>query len=261
MTTYRSTPIWLVTCLALLGTVACGDPSGPQTSSSSNWLRCATDAQCDNVGLAATCAPDGYCSSSDTGKRLEQTLVFQDEFDKGQLDSENFRYETGYSVRNGDAETYTSRAQNVSFVDGELVLTARAEQFGSASFTSGSVETAGLKAWKYGRIEVTLLAPDGTGTAPAIWLLPTNPGKDFIVCESATDCTTGSWPAWGDIVLMTVRSEKPNDVLHTASYAKEDATLGTLTRGQGGGTTHLGASVAAGYHDYAVDWGPQRIDW
>jgi beta-glucanase (GH16 family) len=90
--------------------------------------------------------------------------------------------------------------------------------------------------------------------------LPQNPGQDFTVCSAANDCTTGSWPAWGDIVVMTVRSEHPTEVLHTASYAKEDATLG-LTRGQGGATTDLGAPVSDGYHDYAISWGPRRVEW
>ena len=257
----RSASLWLAAWLALFGAVACGDPGEPQSSSSSNWLRCTSDAQCDNFGVDATCAADGYCAASASGSKVMQTLVFQDEFEGDALSSDNFRYETGYSLRNGDAETYTSRPENVSLVDGELVITARAEQFGSASFTSGSIETADAKSWKYGRFEVNLRAPDGAGTAPAIWLLPKSPGKDFTVCSSPTDCTTGSWPAWGDIVVMTVRSERPNEVLHTASYAKEDAALGKLTRGQGGATTDLGESVAAAYHDYAIEWGPRRIDW
>ena len=260
MITKRPVRLWLTFCVLSLSAVACGDPSEPQSSSSSNWLHCVSDAQCDNLSVPAVCGADGYCATAG-GNKVEQALVFQDEFDGDSLNLNNFRVETGYSLRNGDAETYTSRPENVALVGGELVLTARAESFGSAQYTSGSIETAGLKSWKYGRFEANMLVPAGAGTAPAFWLLPQSPGKDVTVCSSATACTTGSWPAWGDIVVMTVRSEQPNQVLHTASYAKEDATLGTLTRGQGGATTDLGESVAAGYHDYAISWGPRRVDW
>ena len=245
--------------LASLVAVACGDPSEPQSSSSSNWLHCVTDAECDNLSIESTCGADGYCVAP-AGNKVEQALVFQDEFDGPALDLNNFRYETGNSVRNGDAETYTSRPVNVALSNGELVLTARAETFGSAKYTSGSIETAGLRSWQYGRFEASMLAPAGTGSAPAFWLLPQNPGSDQTVCSALNTCTTGSWPAWGDIVVMTVRSQSPTEVLHTASYAKADAALG-LTRGEGGATTDLGQSVATGYHDYAINWGPRRIEW
>jgi len=242
-----------------LAVVGCGDPGEPQSSSSSNWLRCSSDAQCDNLSVAATCGADGFCASSG-GAKIEQTLVFQDEFEDASLNPANFKPETGYSLRNGDAEAYTSRPENVKLEGGELVLSARSETFGSAKFTSGSVETNGLQSFTYGRFEASILAPTGAGTGPTFWLLPQDPGSDKTVCNTADDCTTGSWPAWGDIVVMTVRSEQPTHVLHTASYAKEDATLG-LTRGQGGATTELAAPVSDGYHDYAIEWGPKRIDW
>jgi beta-glucanase (GH16 family) len=60
---------------------------------------------------------------------------------------------------------------------------------------------------------------------------------------------------------MTVRSEQPAAVLHTSSYATPDEASGQLVRGQGGGTTTLESSVATEYHDYAVEWGPERTDW
>ncbi len=245
--------------LVALALAGCGDPSEPQSSSSSNWLRCTSDAQCDNLSVAATCGSDGFCASTGGGK-IEQSLVFQDEFDDAGLNPDHFKPETGNSLRNGDAETYTSRPENITVEGGELVLTARSETFGSAKFTSGSVETNGLQSFSYGRFEASILAPTGAGTGPTFWLLPQDPGADKTVCAALDDCTTGSWPAWGDIVVMTVRSEQPSQVLHTASYAKQDATLG-LTRGQGGGTTELGAPVSDGYHDYAIEWGPKRIEW
>jgi beta-glucanase (GH16 family) len=60
---------------------------------------------------------------------------------------------------------------------------------------------------------------------------------------------------------MTVRSEAPSTVYHTASFAMPDANLGTLTRGEGGGHTTLSTSVASAFHDYALTWTPSRIEW
>lgn len=241
--------------------LACGEPSGePQSSSSSNWLRCESDADCQNLGVEATCNPAGYCAGED-GAELSQQLVLEPDFTTSAIDTETFGFETGVSIRNGDAEAYTDRAENASQEDGDLVLTARAEAFDGADYTSASLTTQGKKSFGYGRFEARIQAPDGAGTAPAFWLLPEKPGKDVEVCSAQDACTSGSWPAWGDIVIMTVRSETPTTVYHTASFAMPDAELGTLTRGEGGGHTSLEGSVASDFHDYAVTWSPSRIEW
>ena len=243
---------------AVLAT-ACGEPSGPSSSSSSHWLRCEADADCDNLPLPATCGGDGYCVSGT--RKVEQTVVFEDDFEGAALDASSFQPELGFSVRNGDAEYYTDRPDNVALEGGELVITARAEDYEDAAFTSGSIETRGLRSWTYGRFEARILAPTGRGCGPAFWLYPESDVPPVRVCSDADTCTEGTWPAWGDIVVMTVRSDAPNDVLHTASFATPDATLGELVRDEGGGTTTLEAPVSAEYHDYAVVWGPRRIEW
>ncbi len=253
----RSVPI-LIVALAVLGT-ACSDPGGPSASSSSHWLTCETDSDCDNLSLPASCGSDGYCVSA-TGK-IEQSVVFEDEFDGDTLDSSSYLPESGFSIRNGDLEYYTDRPENVALDSGELVLTARAEAYEEAMFTSASIETRSLKSWTYGRFEARILAPTGRGCGPAFWLYPETDAAPVRVCTSADACTEGTWPAWGDMVVMTVRSEQPSEVLHTASYATPDDTLGELVRGEGGGTTSLEQPASADYHDYAMLWGPERIDW
>jgi beta-glucanase (GH16 family) len=251
---------WVAAWLGL-GAIGCSEPTAePQSSSSSNWLRCESDADCENLGVEATCNRAGYCAGAD-GAELSQQLVLEPDFTATEIDPNVFGFETGASIRNGDAEAYTDRAENAAQEDGELVLTARAEAFEGAEYTSASLTTQGKRSFGYGRFEARIQAPDAAGTAPAFWLLPENPGKDVEVCSAADACTSGSWPAWGDIVIMTVRSETPTTVYHTASFATPDAQLGTLTRGEGGGHTTLSSSVASAFHDYAVTWTPSRIEW
>ena len=245
-------------CIALSAVLAaCGEPDA---SSSSHWLTCNKTTDCANFPGATSCGADGFCEGAD-GHKVREALVFEDTFDKGPLDAQTFAYETGYSIRNGDAEDYTSRASNVFIDNGELVLQANAEALEQAQYTSGSISTQGLKSFTYGRIAARMLVPDGAGVGPAFWMLPESPGDPLNVCDDAGTCTTGEWPAWGDIVIMTIRSERPNMVLHTSSYATFDATAMQYVRGQGGGTETLPESAGAAYHEYAVEWGPQRIDW
>jgi len=240
-----------------LSVSACGEPDA---SSSSHWLSCQKNADCSNFPGESVCGGDGYCQGAD-GHRVQQNLVFEDTFGESSLDTTRFAYETGYSIRNGDAEAYTMNASNVFIQNGELVLQANAEALGQAQYTSGSIDTQGLESFTYGRIAARMLVPVGTGVGPAFWMLPESPGDPVYVCEDSGNCVTSDYPAWGDIVIMTIRSEAPTQVLHTASYATFDAAKMQYVRGQGGGTETLPASAGAAYHEYAVEWGPARIDW
>jgi beta-glucanase (GH16 family) len=247
-----------VVCIAVsIGLVACGEPDA---SSSSHWLVCSKDPDCANFPGATMCGGDGFCEGAD-GHKVTQALVFEDTFDQGPLNSQNFAYETGFSIRNNDAEDYTARPSNVFIDNGELVLEANAETLDQAQYTSGSIDTQGLKSFTYGRIAARILVPDGAGVGPAFWMLPEAPGDPVTVCDDTGKCVSAEWPAWGDIVIMTIRSETPNQVLHTSSYATWDGATMQYLRGQGGGTQTLPESAGAAYHEYAVEWGPERIDW
>jgi beta-glucanase (GH16 family) len=91
-------------------------------------------------------------------------------------------------------------------------------------------------------------------------MLPVEPGAPEYACVDDGTCFENTWPAWGDITIMAARSENPDQVMMGINYATDDGS---------GGLTHLGdfaevpvtPTVAADYHVYAIEWGPQRIDW
>ena len=92
-------------------------------------------------------------------------------------------------------------------------------------------------AQKYGVFAMSAKLPGGKGIWPAFWLLPADK----------------SWPP--EIDVMEVVGIEPSTLyttLHTNIPSKETA------HGQGT-DTHLDLSAA--FHEYAVDWGPERIDW
>ncbi|HSC87246.1 MAG TPA: glycoside hydrolase family 16 protein [Polyangiaceae bacterium] len=242
-----------------LGLAGCSP--GPSTSSSSHWLSCEEDADCSVWGEGVSCGAEGLCVRGGEAMATHQLLA--EEFD-GPLDPVTFGYEEGASVRNGDAEFYTARAENVFTDEGALVLRALAESYEGSEYTSGSVTTQGRFSFTHGVVEARIWAPDGVGTGPAFWLMPESPGPAEFYCPDPTDqasCLEAQWPVWGDIVVMTTRSESPTHVIQSSSYGTFDDALGAVVRGEQGGTTILSDSVASGYHDYAVVWGPRRIDW
>ena len=239
--------------------VACGGKSGSSASSSTHWLACQVDSDCGNLSAGALCGDDGFCTTS-SGARLELQLVYSDEFDEATFDGTRFGYETGVGIRNDEAQAYTDRPENVNLDAGDLVLTASAEQFDGATFTSGSVNSEGLFSFTFGRVEARLSAPIGRGCSAAFWMLPENPTPAVQSCIDELACYSGTWPAWGDITIANLQSQLPGQVLGTVSYGVWDDGLEGVTHGVYSGQD---ASVddATAYHVYALEWGPSRIDW
>jgi len=175
------------------------------------------------------------------GVDVEYTdLVWSDEFDTdGAPNASNWTYDLGAGGwGNGEAQTYTSDAANVSVSDGTLKITAKAE---GAGYTSARIKTQGLFEFTYGRVDVRAKLPVGGGTWPAIWML----GANF---------PTAGWPDCGEIDIMEAIGNDPGYVqsaIHTPSSF--GATVNVES------TTVTDASDA--FHVYSVNWSPNQISF
>ena len=92
-------------------------------------------------------------------------------------------------------------------------------------------------AQKYGVFAISAKLSSGKGTWPAFWLLPADK----------------SWPP--EIDIMEVIGREPS-VLYTTvhtNFPKKETANGRGT------DTHI--NLSASFHEYAVDWGPDKIDW
>src|SRR5690349_12377319 len=78
----------------------------------------------------------GCKSSSDAGKASDgYQLVWSDEFDGNAVDLKNWNYETGgHGWGNHEQQYYTDK--NASIEDGNLVITAKAQQIDTSRYTS-----------------------------------------------------------------------------------------------------------------------------
>ena len=147
-------------------------------------------------------------------------LVWSDEFSKpGRPDPANWRFEHGF-VRNQELQWY--QESNAWVEGGRLVVEGRRERVpnpayeaGSkdwrkaretAEYTSACMETRGLHAWKYGRIEVRAKIAAKPGLWPAIWTLGVErpwPGngevdvleyyQDSILANTVYGVGSGTW--------------------------------------------------------------------
>ncbi|MFO7610447.1 MAG: family 16 glycosylhydrolase [Candidatus Krumholzibacteriia bacterium] len=175
------------------------------------------------------------------------SLVWSDEFDGTALDTGDWNYDVGTGCPNlcgwGNNELQYYRTQNVAVTGGNLVITARDESYGGASFTSGKVHTRGKRSFLYGRFEMRAKLPTGGGMWPAFWMMP-------------QDDAYGGWASSGEIDIMESANATTSvgGALHFGGQWPENTSTG-------GSTTLGGASFADDFHVYAVEWEPDQIRW
>jgi len=178
-------------------------------------------------------------------------LVWADEFDGvGLPDPQKWNYDKGRGCPslcgwgNNEPQFYTwDRKENARVINGELIIEARKENFEGTTYTSARLTTKQKGDWKYGRIEVKAQLPNGLGTWPAIWMLP-------------TENQYGGWPKSGEIdIAETVGYQK--DTLHQTIHT--DAYNGMYNTQR----TRLVPLAAHGkkYHVFAIEWSADRIEY
>jgi hypothetical protein len=194
--------------------------------------------------LILTTSPDG--TVGDGGEEEEAfvseftNLVFSDEFDGDDLDTDIWNYEIGNGTNgwgNGEAQFYTE--DNVKVQDGNLVITARREAESGFDFTSGRITTQDNYDFTFGRVEARAKLPEGGGTWPAIWML----GANFDVV---------GWPETGEIDIMEWIGNNPDEISSALHFP-----------GNSGGNPVYGTTpvqnATSVFHTYAVEWTQDNI--
>ena len=179
-------------------------------------------------------------------------LVWTDEFngpDGSGVDPGKWSIVTGGNgFGNKELESYTARRENLRIEGGHLVVEARQEPYTGADgiarpYTSGRLETQGRFATTYGRIEARMKLPSGKGIWPAFWMLGDQ--------SEAKD-----WPARGEIDIIEGIGEpgKVYSTIHGPGYSGAHGP-------QGHYEFPAGEAVDTGFHTYALDWSPNRLQF
>lgn len=183
---------------------------------------------------------------SGTQNDTDRELLWSDEFETDGLpDPNKWSYDVGgHGWGNNELEYYTKdRLENARVEDGKLIIEARQEAYEGSNYTSARLVTKNQGDWQYGRVEVKAKLPQGRGTWPAIWMLPTKN-------------TYGGWPRSGEIDIMEHVGFDPGKVhgtVHTEAY---NHTKGT----QKGGNRMVPDAMDA-FHVYAIEWSAEKIDF
>lgn len=167
-------------------------------------------------------------------------LVFEQEFEAGALNTSIWNYEIGNGEDgwgNQEAQYYTE--DNVSVVEGNLVITAKAESTNGFDYSSSRITTKGNFEFTYGRVDVRAQLPSGGGVWPAIWML----GADF---------DQVGWPESGEIDIMEYKGNEP-DVVHGTLHFPGNFGGDAITE-----TTTV-ENAESEFHLYSVEWTEDKI--
>ncbi len=135
---------------------------------------------------------------------------------------------------NGEAQFYLP--QNASASGGLLRIRAERQSVGGRPYTSARINTDNTFEQQYGRFEARMKVPAGRGYWPAFWLLP----------------ASGAWPP--EIDVMEILGHQTSTVYMTQHFGPTSAPANF-------GGSFTGPDFAADFHDFAVEWSPNRIDW
>lgn len=175
-------------------------------------------------------------------------LVWADEFDyTGLPDSTKWSYDVGgHGWGNEELQYYTNkRMENARVENGKLIIEARKENYEGNDYTSARLITKHKGDWTYGKIKIRAKLPQGTGTWPALWMLPTQ----WIY-------GSGDWPDVGEIDIMEHVGYDEGVIhgtIHTHDFNHMDGT-------QKSGQTIVEDAVDA-FHVYSIEWTKEEIRW
>lgn len=188
----------------------------------------------------------GFVAATFSVAAQTSVLVWQDEFNgSGLPDEEKWGYDVGGNGwGNNELQYYTQADTNNARVeDGKLIIEAHKETYSNNEYTSARLITKNKGDWKYGRFEIKAKVPAGTGTWPAIWMLP-------------TDWEYGGWPSSGEIDIMEYVGYQPNTIhqsVHTQTYNHQSGT--EITKSSNVETAE------EEFHLYAMEWNENKIDF
>ncbi|NRB48371.1 MAG: family 16 glycosylhydrolase [Saprospiraceae bacterium] len=174
------------------------------------------------------------------------SLVWSDEFNGDALNMDDWSFEMGRGNNGwGNNELQYYREENTTVEDGFLVIEAKEENYNGADYTSSRLITQGKQSFRFGRIDIRAVLPEGQGLWPALWML-------------GTKFNAVGWPACGEIDIMELVGNQPDRVHGTVHYGTNAST-----RQQDGASRALssGAKFSEEFHVFSLVWENDKIQW
>lgn len=205
------------------------------------------------LAMIVSCGDNDTQPGGNITKYSGYSLVWNDEFDQGSINTENWVHEIGdgtdYGLPrgwgNGELQLYTSDISNSSVVtddEGNGVLEIRAFSNGQGAYSSAKLTTYQKLSIRYGKIEARVKLPEGQGIWPAFWML----GDNF---------PEYGWPSCGEVDIFEMLGHIPDHVTFNAHWVDGENAweqeLGEFTLSEG--------KFSDDFHVFTLDWTPTEL--
>ena len=173
-------------------------------------------------------------------------LIWSDEFNGNIVNTSYWTFETGTGYGGwGNNEWQYYKQENAWLDNGSLIIEARKENYSGSDYTSARIITKEKESFKYGRIDIRAILPEGQGIWPALWMLGDN-------------ISSAGWPKCGEIDIMEM----------IGGNNRENTTHGTLHWDNNGEHIYEGESYsltsgifADKFHVFSIIWDETSISW
>ena len=173
-------------------------------------------------------------------------MIWSDEFEGDYLNENFWTYEIGNGHSGwGNNELQFYRRENTSLKDGHLIIQARKENYGGFNYTSSRIITENKFEFKYGRVDIRAVIPEGKGVWPALWTLGEN-------------IRTVGWPRCGEMDIMELVGHRPSTVHATVHYSNTNGD-----RIMNGSEISLpgGKKFSQEFHVFSMIWEEDKVDF
>jgi hypothetical protein len=172
------------------------------------------------------------------------TLVWNDEFNGNEVNTNNWTFELGNNNGwgNNELESYTASTNNAFVSAGNLIIEARQERVGNFNYTSARMITKGKKEFKWGRVDIRAKLPKGKGIWPALWMLGSN-------------ISTVNWPACGEIDILELLGQEPSKIYASLHWGPNTSGHRYDTKSY----VATGSSFDQQFHLYSMIWDASGI--
>jgi beta-glucanase (GH16 family) len=156
---------------------------------------------------------------------------------------------------NQEQQYYTDNPSNLQIKDGALKLIAtNTPQPEGYKYGSVRLETQGKQSFKYGRFDITAKLPVGSGTWPAVWLLPAN----NLYADKSPEGSPLRYKNGGEIDIIEAVGFQP-DVVYGVAHTAAD--LSKRTDGTGSHKSVQVPGSSAAFNTYTLLWTPDSLTY
>lgn len=171
-------------------------------------------------------------------------LIWQDEFNGTEINTSDWTHEFGdHGWGNEELQNYGDNPKNSYIQNGNLIIEAHKE---SSGYSSARMITQGKKNFRWGRVDIRAILPEGQGIWPALWML----GEEI---------KNVGWPHCGEIDIMELVGHEPGKIHGTAHWGPQGNSW-SYNEGQGK-LLPGGEKYSEKYHVFSIIWEPGEINW